>query len=148
MHCLAGAIKAVNDTLGKCQRGWFNMYIAQSVYDLSRLKCFMLLIKQILQDSLRTIVLTSVHAFSELITATSACVRTAESKEWCVYSWGVRIHTCNHSTLSHMWGKDCVNWTHSTLQTTIQSVPIATSGTHASAVLTSHSLVPCERRAS
>eukprot|EP00040_Diaphanoeca_grandis_P037866 m.251032 g.251032 ORF g.251032 m.251032 type:complete len:4203 (+) comp33890_c0_seq2:91-12699(+) len=76
------AEKAVRDTIGANTKGWFNMYPRQEVYDVSKLKRMMMLIRLVMQDTLYTIVWNSCHALAAVIDAASESVRKAESTEW------------------------------------------------------------------
>ena len=75
--------KAINDSVGRYGKGWFNMNeLNLEVYEVSKLKSFMRLTRLIMQDSLRTVCLNSCHRFNKLVNTAAESVNKAESLQW------------------------------------------------------------------
>ena len=70
------SLKAVQDAVGQVNKGWFNMKtMMQDVYDVSKLRRMMQLIRLIMQDALYVICWNSTHALANLINTTASAVR-------------------------------------------------------------------------
>lgn len=75
-------LKAVQDTIGKIARGWFDMHtMSQEVYDVSRLRKFHCMIKLIMQDVLRSIVVHSCTSFQKMVLQGSAAITAGGSEQ-------------------------------------------------------------------
>ena len=67
--------RAVEASLGTVAKGWFNLKEqSQEVYDVSKLRRFMCLVRLTMQDALRSLTLKSLKALASLVEGAGQCV--------------------------------------------------------------------------